>query len=912
MTTVSEKEDFSENDIESFTLPETVLCVDTICHICSAEFLHDEDLKVHLVQQHGTEQTKSCRFCAYIYPNLEEYASHIVNVHILDLKCCKYCLRVFAQGKNVKEHEKKHLSSNSSFGLSCSNCKLTFKSISSLVDHECSMHSDIQDGVLLRDCYSLLSSFLNINALTFLKFLGEKQEYRCMSCDFFTQDIEYYVQHLNQKNCRCLVCDKCCHVFKDFKTLKKHLNTNSCSTEDFKLPCKKCFKMFTYDNMEKHVKACNVLICHSCNAVFDSVKKRAEHQSKVHPMIFSIKECKYCHQEYVGEEALQKHMKRTHDKKRHLFKYFCIYCEDTIFDHPKKLFNHFFKKHKNLEPFTCKICNVTFRMRKSFTLHIKLNHLSVGNVKFDDKYHVIFEKNDFSTKNQSNNKQNTINKETDEIEANKSSESLLEEVKCKKRKREVEFVVCPTENESDQPDLKDNRGKVRDKILQGDSEVDLVLCPTDKETNQPEEQKERRVIKRKRKIKYKDSKDYVNLTVDGSEDSEDEPPIRKRKRGKMRVDNTRFPKSLDRFKQLQRNKEKFTCRNCKKYCYTYQNYQHHMTLHKKNLNKKCIKCPKVFKTTEQLNQHITKKHSTSKLTETLRNVLERRKQTKHPTVMKPIIIERKQISEKFAKTIKKVNINSCDTSVKIKPVIDKLSVRKFIENFTPESNGINCKGNTIYINNSLTIKPIIAPNKPPFIKLIKSQLNQPEFTKLKQPERFKTENNKTYSVSIKIADPDAKPKMNFDPTQEIHEQAEETNEDSMDRIPDVAEEVMLDDTIEPKPTDTKDLSNVFEYSFAHFTQQSPYYKIVKVKDMVTNVPNELEEKLIKLPDGTKLVNVNPLAHLLEGRDIDLKRNKYYKPKLSDIAKAVASALTKTPTKKPKAKKPKTSKVVNEQ
>ncbi|KPJ20213.1 Zinc finger protein 879 [Papilio machaon] len=927
MTTASENEDLSENDLESFTLPETVLCVDTICGICYAEFLDEDDLKLHMVQQHTTEDTTSrcCRFCSYIYASLEEYASHIINVHILDLKCCKYCLRVFTITQDVRGHEKKHLSSSSTLELRCSNCKLTFKNTLSLEFHEYSKHSDIKDGVILRDCYSLLSSFLNINAVIYLKSSGDTQEYRCVSCDFLTSDFDYYIQHLERKNCRCLVCDKCCHVFKDMKSLKKHLRANNCNNEVLNLPCKKCLKMFTFNEIEEHTNICNAVKCHSCDAVFDSVKERADHQSEVHPLMFSIKECKYCRQEYVGQEALEKHIKRTHDKKLHLYKYFCVYCDDTIFDHPKKLFSHFFRKHRNLEPFKCKICDKTFRLRKSFTLHIKLNHLSVGNVKFDDKYHVIFEQNNLSTKEISNNHQNTTEKQkTDKTETiNKNDlKSTVEQVKDT-QKDDVEFVLCPTENESDQFDKEKSR-KVKDKTLQGDSEVDLVLCPTDKETDQSEVKKGKRLIKRKRKIKSKDLAECIDLTLDGSEDSDDEPLIIKRRRAKMRVDNIRFPKWLERSKLLKRNREKFTCKICKKYCYTYQNFQHHMTLHKNNLNKKCIKCPKVFKTTEKLNQHITKKHSTSKLTETLKYVLERRKQINCPTEINPITKERKYASELFAKTIKKVNINASDTSVKIKPVIDKLSVRKFIENFTPDSNGINCKGNTIYINNSLTIKPIIAPEKPPLIKLIKSKYNEHVFTKLKQPERFKTKGNVKYEVSIKIADPDAKPKMNFEQREEsiAETTAFEDFEDSMDRnIPEVAEEVMLEDTIESKaenePNDIQnDVSNVLEYKdfhLAHLTSQAPYYKIVKIKDVVKKTINEPQEKQIKLPNGTKLVSVNPLAHLLDGKQINLQTNKYYTPKLVNVGKAVASALLKNAMKRPpKAKKSKKTKIVNEQ
>ncbi|XP_068627258.1 zinc finger protein 493-like [Battus philenor] len=886
MLSVEIDEDVSGSDIELFEMPETVLCVDTICNICYAEFLDEEDLKMHVKQMHLTESSRSryCRFCSTLFPCLEEYARHICEVHILNIKCCKYCMRAFMHLPDVRRHERKHLSISSKSGYKCSNCNVTFEKVNELERHEYMEHKDSKDGVILQECYSLLSSFLNIKASTFLQSLGTHYVYTCVFCKITTPDVEYYMQHLQQKNCRSLVCDKCCNVYRKLVGLQRHFAGHfECHNEvhkDLMLPCKRCNKQFSYELLQEHSKVCQAVKCSTCDIVFETVSERADHQGKAHVTTFSIKICKYCHREFVGQVALEKHIERSHKKDLHLYKYFCIYCKE-VFNHPKRLFSHFFGKHKELKPFTCKICNKTFRLRKQFTLHIKLDHLSHGTVKFDENFHVIFTDKEPTSKN----------KEIDDVKDTNQSDTNVE-------------------------DMEDNSQSLlvpRKKSIDVLGDVELVMCQTETEQEQTDidKTKTKKTFKRKRKNKSKNPTEYIDLTnakSDSDDGSDDEPLIKVKRRVKARQLEKIF--TCDKkSKEMKRNRRKFTCKICKKYCYTYQNYNHHMSLHQKHEYKKCIKCTKVFKSKDKLNNHILKEHSSSKLTETLKNVLERRKHVQPSNnTSRASELCRKIISQRFLNTIKRSNTDTSDAVVTVTPV-SKLSVKKFIEDFIPESNEGNGKKRTMNIKNIVTIKSVNKPLKKPIIKLVKSSETVSKFVKLKQPEKFKDTNTEQYVVSIKPVYGDANRKMCFDPPEEItpvqeYEENEEVflDEDSYGpTIPEVAEEVMLEETIEPAnskeifhnlviPNLPKEYKDVH---IAHLLPEAPFYRIVKIDEVLKEQATKEQAKEsgnIKLPDGTKLISVNPLAHLLGDKQLGMPRKKYYKPKQVDFEKAVAKAM----------------------
>ncbi|XP_026753769.2 PR domain zinc finger protein 15-like [Galleria mellonella] len=895
---------------------------DTTCSLCFAEFLDLDDLKIHINQVHRTPAFVKCQFCDSECNDMDRYASHIVDAHLVCLKTCKYCTRMFLNADNCRTHEHKHFINTSTRKYSCSQCIAVFSSIPELEYHEYDKHKDIGDGVLLQECFPYLSSVLNINALKFIQSYGTDTVYVCVHCELTTPDVMEYIEHLKRSKCRSYVCDKCSFVYKKKFGLIKHFYTRKeCNNYTMKIPkkkCEDCQVYFTPKLLKEHKKNCKALKCKVCNWTFNSMYELTSHQTEFHPLSISLQSCKFCNKEFVGTVALNKHIHRSHKDAAHLYKYSCVHC-NAIFNHPKKLFCHFFTKHKNLEPYTCKICNERFKLRKKFTLHIKLLHESVGYVEFDENLHVFFtdKKPEKSFKPTANVEHMAVSEDLD------NTDNRDEPSQAATERKRVTFDVTIKETVnldnvcSDFMDATETEGQQT-------------------EGNQTDIEVPKPGLTRKRKLKStKKNQKLKNQVVNLDSDSSDDEPllvvrkrVRKKRQQKLRCATWNTKRQVVKATDTKR----FTCNICNKYCYTYNNFHNHVNSHSKSENKRCIKCFKQFNSKEKLKSHMERQHSSSRLTETLKKLIEKRK--------KGLGAEEVQIpaAERFRKTIKKVNIERDCNAATIKPIEDGLSVQKFIESFTPEVNEGPKK--EIVIDTVVSIKPVTDNTvKQPLIKLTKFEQNTNSHlrvnfnTKLAMPVKFKPDLGEKQKVTIKIV-PEAS--YNTYPNDDTGVTGDTSFYDDdggqNDDIPEVAQEVMLEGSEELKSVQVPHkivLPNILnlpeqckDVRIAHLLPQAPYYKIVKVKDLLKEQNQKANDEVdkpkesIKLPDGTKLVNVNPLAHLLGDTPVEkvFEKNKSkYNFKPRDFETAIAKAMLKLD--KPvvnNKKKGKTKNYANEQ
>ncbi|KAJ8704848.1 hypothetical protein PYW08_012168 [Mythimna loreyi] len=845
--------------------------VDTTCTICQAEFLDAEDLNVHLHQIHNITSagSKLCWFCSYYYSDLIDFAEHFRDKHLTNLFYCVHCLRAFTDEDLHRGHEKKHKRGYKS-AYCCSQCSEKFSDLHNLRKHDIVHHNNNDDGIVMQPHLPYLSAILNVKAETVLVSLRTDTVYICVACSYSTGSVLQFIKHSATSKCKTLVCEKCSNVYKRRSSMRQHIHKICGKRNVYKnIECPDCNVIFNTHEFKNHKKTCKVIKCYTCNIQYNTMYELSEHQSQEHPLSVELKACTFCWKQCVGSVALQKHIDRSHKPYLHLYKYMCVYCK-TPYKHPQKLFGHFFTKHKDIEPYTCNICNKTFRLRKRFTLHIKLEHKSEGYVQFDENYHVYF--------------------------SDKKSENGFI----------PKSLFVDTEKKEPVPNTGEDSNM---SLLNMNSEISV----TETEGNQTElEAPPKPSLKRKRGPKKRKKETDETITIESSDD-ETLLVVKKRslKQLKQSPQLTKFSSRWSK-KQQMNNRKRFTCKICNKYCYTFQNYNHHMSLHSKSDFKSCIKCSKVFKSKEKLNQHIAMQHSSSKLTDTLKYMLEKRKKGESITDDLPM-------SEKFRRTIKKVECEEAQTSAKIKEIDNRLSVQKFIENFTPEAEN---KADII-INNVVTFKAVYGLPKEPKIKMTKFEPKPTQTsTKLSMPVKFKPGPCEKAPASIKLVQP--VPIIHDDSQDHDYQSYDDNNYNFMDRndsIPEVAEEVMLEGTEEaPKssyiphkivipmlPAEYKDLR------IAHLLPQAPYYKIVKVNEVLNkqneNVrPENPKRPDIKLPDGTKLVNTNPLAHLLGKTPIEKVleplKNKYYKSKVRDFQGMLAEALSNLERPAPKKKREK--------
>lgn len=894
---------------------------DTTCSICNAEFLDPEDLTVHLTQVHIDEDlihayVSYCQFCSAVFTNMGDCVTHITDTHLASIRCCKFCTRAFIDYEQLQRHESKHPIYKKKMLFSCSQCNKVFNEICDLEQHEYTKHSEVKEGVFLNHCYSLLSSVLNIKAVKFLHSLGTDTSYFCTKCSYSSNDVISYIKHLQTENCMSLVCDACSNVYKDKNSLWRHLQEHKecwidATDEDMEKKCPECYKMIKVAYLKSHRKECKVIKCSICKVILNSMYDLSEHQTKEHPMAIMMKFCMLCNREFVGSIALEKHINRTHRKHFHLYKYKCMEC-NKYFKHPKDLFAHYFSTHRYLQPYSCKICDKGFRIRKAFTLHIKMEHKSNGFVEFNENYHVFFtaEKsaNPFQPTSffQNDNEENKNATETEveqtdaeatQVPETTDAETDIEKIRSENRKHPKMRFKQPRKDVSLQSDFLNSEieNQTENEVNPNSNNTLLVLRSTRK--------RNKKIIQKTAKKKH------TNCDENFSEDE----PLSKLRRSARKSKFYNRNASLTNRKLSGRNKKRFTCEICNEYCYTFQNYNHHISTHSNKEEKKCIKCSKRFKTNDDLTKHMKKKHSTSKLTETLKNLLERRKLGKNSPV------PQLTMQERFKKTIKTVKNYPVTEAAKLTEVTDKLSVQKFIESFTPEETTI--KKPEVLVNSSVTIKPINQPiYKQPIIKMKKftpPQENNTKLAKLSMPVRYKQTNTDQYKVSVRLVQKPF-PSINASVSQsedysvreyEMHDDFIDYEEeiDSQDKnVPDVAQEVMLEEEkprviphklVIPKLENTQ----LKEMRIAHLLPEAPYFKIVKMKEVLAQKSKQKDElsdskeEPPKLPDGTKLVNVNPLAHLIGNKSIESivgPANKYRPKSRDSFERAIAQALLK--------------------
>lgn len=874
---------------------------DTVCTICNAEFLDPEDLTVHLMQIHSSETPSlvPCHFCQSNLSDLEAYACHVRDYHLTSLKLCAYCSKAFTDIDKLKSHERKHYSAKKN-KKKCSQCSILFDNTSHLEQHEYEHHNNTFDGIMLHDYSPIFSSVFNIKLFSLLRSIGSNGIHSCMTCKYRSHDLKKYIKHLQVNECRSFTCNNCSNTYRGKKNVFKHVKMNNkcgyfTKNLENEQECPHCFKHINSIFFFNHIKQCKPIKCQKCKIVFKSLSGLSEHQAQEHPVSVEVEMCKFCSRQCVGMNAIMKHMTRVHKQDLHLYRYKCVECE-TVFKHPKKLFAHYFINHKELEPYTCKICDIKFRIRKKFTIHIKLDHKSVGFVEFDKNYHVFFS----DTKSENPFTPTCVIPEEELLMYDEYEEQI-----------EANISEKQNQNQSNE-----------ELNLDGLNQSETEGHSTELETEVKNNNLKRKNKSNKRVTKRFKRRNVETISLNSSDDDDDEPLV---SLTKPRQVPTKKPlQMLFRMKKnSNNNRKRLTCNKCNKYCYTFQNYQHHMSLHKKNEQKHCIKCFKVFKSKEKLNKHIETEHSSSKLTETLKLLIEKRK--------KGITMEAQKTSkrEKFMNTIKKAKTESNNVTATLKLVEKDLSLQKFIENFTPESNDVSKNKNAI-IENSVTIKIRNSPfYREPIIKMTKFESEPISMSgKLALPVKFKQDNGEKVTVTLRLVDAPANSSPKFTPRhenmndhQEDHysDHFNDTEQYKSDTIPEVAEEILLEETEElPKPVQIphkivipKLPEGCKQISIAHLLPEAPFFKIVKVKDMLYEEEKEVERKdFIKLADGTKLVTVNPLAHLLGDKKVEHiispGRNKYYKPKMGRnvenlFNKAIEKANTPTNTRKKRSK-----------
>lgn len=141
--------------------------------------------------------------------------------------------------------------------------------------------------------------------------------------------------------------------------------------------CDECDRMFTLKhNLQNHFvqyhmgcktlhKACPSSKCTICGKIYSAASVLAEHMLHEHDEYIDHIACSNCHEQFLTQTSLQKHMKEHSQAEKA-----CPYdeCEGMKFKLRKDLNEHVRLEHK-LKELSCSVCNMVFRQ-----LSMKIKH----------------------------------------------------------------------------------------------------------------------------------------------------------------------------------------------------------------------------------------------------------------------------------------------------------------------------------------------------------------------------------------------------------------------------------------------------------------------------------------------------------------------------------------------------------
>lgn len=327
------------------------------CMHCSATFVVDSALEVHILGVHSTSSSLfTCIDCNEKFQSDQDLQKHKNDIHVSKTFVCHICGNRFNKATKLRFHIKtKHdlkkavRSRTESQVVACDVCQKILSNRSALRRHKTSVHK-----------------------------IGRKNlPYHCQICDTrwptkHTLESHHLTKHTTERNFKCAVCEK---NFVTKQNLVSHINRIHCSTKDFIChTCGKSFKSRTYLNTHYLVHSQKkAFTCDDCGVSFKQEATLYTHK-KMHreKQAGVIYDCQICQRTFISARTLKKHqMTHTGPDLE------CDQCGKT-YKQKDSLTKHIFSVHKRLKVrVMCRLCNKTLWNRKRMREHVVEEHSEV-------------------------------------------------------------------------------------------------------------------------------------------------------------------------------------------------------------------------------------------------------------------------------------------------------------------------------------------------------------------------------------------------------------------------------------------------------------------------------------------------------------------------------------------------------
>ena len=142
---------------------------------------------------------------------------------------------------------------------------------------------------------------------------------------------------------------------------------------DLEFKCSICLKKyFTREDLGTHMKTSHLekLVCEFCDTSLSDKKQLSKHISNIHGAKNIIYKCEVCNLEFKLKPSFEMHMKKTHQGIKD---YKCDLCPKDFFS-KGGLDSHLNDFHKMGKIIECDICKMTFTRNHSLKNHISIHH----------------------------------------------------------------------------------------------------------------------------------------------------------------------------------------------------------------------------------------------------------------------------------------------------------------------------------------------------------------------------------------------------------------------------------------------------------------------------------------------------------------------------------------------------------
>nr|XP_023014875.1 zinc finger protein 236-like [Leptinotarsa decemlineata] len=248
------------------------------CTECSAGYNVENNLKIHMILDHPTDDKRSCPICnvTLTHQRAAGMKSHLMVHHVEEVHSCEKCRAEFEKEDDYVKHMKSHeLECKTIQPFTCSHCKVNFKNRleyrSHIAEHQRS------------------KTFFTKTRKTSRSSLPKAKKFPCSVCERSFIKLSLLERHERiHTGEKPFKCEKCDQSFTQKGTLKTHYNKHS-GTKPF--VCTMCPAKFNQKgNLKVHVrkthtfpeKGDKMYKCSHCTCIFKKIASLNGHVTRVH------------------------------------------------------------------------------------------------------------------------------------------------------------------------------------------------------------------------------------------------------------------------------------------------------------------------------------------------------------------------------------------------------------------------------------------------------------------------------------------------------------------------------------------------------------------------------------------------------------------------------------------------------